>query len=95
MSVERALAGADVVQLTPHVRLRFDQTRQQWVINAPERVFELDTTAAEILRRLDGSRSLAAIVDELAREFDAPHAVIHRDVIALLEPLLGKGVVRR
>ena len=32
----------DVPSLPRHAKLRFDQARKKWIINAPERVFELD-----------------------------------------------------
>ena len=36
---------------------------EKWIINAPERVFELDEIAAEIMQMIDGNLSINAIVD--------------------------------
>ena len=32
----------DIPSLPRHAKLRFDHARKKWIINAPERVFELD-----------------------------------------------------
>ncbi len=74
-------------------RLQEDRARGQWVVLGPERMFVPDETALEVLRLLDGARSLDAIVDELAERFDAPRAEIAEDVRALLQELAEKGVV--
>ncbi len=74
-------------------RLREDAARGRWVVMAPERMFVPDETALEVLRLLDGTRSIAAVVDELARRYEAPREEIAADVIALVEDLAGRGVV--
>src|SRR3546814_7602379 len=54
----RAAIGEDSVPRLPrHVKLRFDGTRGQWLMLAPERVFVPDEIAVEILRLCDGARS--------------------------------------
>ena len=44
--------------LPRHVKLRFDETRQIWVILAPERVLAPDEIAVEVLQLCDGARSV-------------------------------------
>lgn len=75
-------------------RLRHDVVRQAWVVLAPERVFVLDDPAVEILKLVDGTRSVPAIVDLLAARFDAPRAAIAVDVEAMLQTLVDKGAIR-
>jgi pyrroloquinoline quinone biosynthesis protein D len=75
------------------MRLREDQARSRWVVVGPERLFVPDEIALEILRLLDGIRSVDAIVDDLASRFDAPREAIATDVLALLRDLATKGVV--
>jgi pyrroloquinoline quinone biosynthesis protein D len=75
------------------VRLREDTVRGQWVLLAPERLFLPDETGIEILKLVDGKRSIAEIVDDLAVRFDAPREVIAEDVIATLADLNQKGVL--
>lgn len=77
--------------LPRHTRLRFDETRQRWVILAPERVLAPDETAVEVLQLCDGERSVAEMVNALAAKYAADRAVIAADVIAMLGDLADKG----
>ena len=75
-------------------RLRHDQVRGAWVVLAPERLFMLDEPAVEVLKLVDGARSIPAIVDELAIKYDAPRELIAADVQAMLQDLVEKGAIR-
>ena len=77
--------------LPRHAKLRFDETRQRWVILAPERVLAPDETAVEILQLCDGARSVADMVDQLAAKYVAERQAIATDVIAMLQDLADKG----
>jgi pyrroloquinoline quinone biosynthesis protein D len=77
--------------LPRHARLKFDETRQRWVILAPERVLAPDEIAVEILQLCDGARSVAQMIDQLAAKYAAERAAIGTDVIALLQDLADKG----
>src|SRR5271165_1243847 len=77
--------------LPRHARLKFDETRQVWVILAPERVLAPDEIAVEVLRLCDGVRSVEAIIDQLAGKYAAEHSAIATDVIAMLQDLADKG----
>jgi len=87
------MSPESVPRLARGMKLREDATRGQWVVLGPERMFVPDETALAVLRLLDGTRSLADMVDELAARYDAPRALILGDVTALLEELAAKGVV--
>jgi pyrroloquinoline quinone biosynthesis protein D len=75
------------------VKFRFDAVRDAWVVLAPERLFLPDEHAIEVLKLVDGTRSLAAITDDLCARFAAPRDVVMADVAALLQELAEKGVV--
>ena len=75
------------------VRLRRDEARSRWTLLAPERIFEIDDTAAAVLGLCDGERDLDAIVAELAARYSAPPAVIEKDVVAMLADLKAKRVL--
>ncbi len=77
--------------LPRHARLKFDETRQVWVILAPERVLAPDEIAVEILQLCDGAGSVADIVDLRAAKYNAPRDDIGNDVIAMLQDLADKG----
>ncbi len=80
-------------RLAPGVRLHFDKTRGAWVLLCPERVIEAEGPASEILRRCDGTRTVPAIIDELAAVFAADRAVIEQDVTDMLTELAGKRLL--
>jgi pyrroloquinoline quinone biosynthesis protein D len=84
---------SSVPRLSSHVRLQFDRHRNQWIVQAPERLLVLDVIAHEIVRRCDGAATVTAIVDDLAGKFTAPRDVIARDVNSLLQDLADKGIM--
>lgn len=80
-----------VPRLVRGVRLRRDETRNAWVLLAPERVLTPDPVAVEILQRVDGKASLSEIVDDLAGVFAADRTQIDADVRTFLAGLAEKG----
>lgn len=77
--------------LPRHTKLRFDETRQIWVLLAPERVLAPDEIAIEILKLCDGSRRVGELIDHLAQTYVADRSEIGTDVIAMLQDLADKG----
>ncbi len=88
-----SISGASVPRLPPGVKFRFDDTRNQWVLLAPERMFVPDETAAEILQLVDGASPLDAIIDRLAARYATPRDEIARDVIEMVQDLADKGCI--
>jgi pyrroloquinoline quinone biosynthesis protein D len=87
------ITAESVPRLPRGVRLREDTARGRWVVMAPERMFVPDETALEVLRLVDGARSVEGIVADLAARYAAPPAEILADVTAMLQELADKGVV--
>src|SRR3979490_340439 len=77
--------------LPRHAKLKFDETRQVWVILAPERVLAPDEIAVEVLKLCDGVRSVAEMVDELAAKYTPDRGDISTDVVVMLQDLADKG----
>ncbi len=86
-----SVSEASRPKLPRHARLKFDETRQVWVILAPERVLAPDEIAVVVLQLCDGIRSVADIVDHLAAKYAADRSAIATDVIAMLQDLADKG----
>jgi pyrroloquinoline quinone biosynthesis protein D len=76
------------------VKFRFDAVRDAWVLLAPEKLFMPDEIGVEILKLVDGARSIDGMVDDLAARFDAPRDMIANDVVAALEDLASRGAVQ-
>jgi pyrroloquinoline quinone biosynthesis protein D len=75
------------------VRLTHNEAQGGWVLLAPERVFKADPIAAEIVKRCTGEATVDAIVDDLARTFNAPRERIMIDVSAMLSGLIDKRLL--
>lgn len=93
MTERVVISAASTPGLPRGVKLRFDKTRDTWVLLAPEKLFVLDAIAHEIVKRCDGESSVDAIVDDLAATFEAERALIEKDVTALLQDFADKGVM--
>lgn len=75
------------------VRLVHNEAQGGYVLLAPERVFKADAIAVEILKRCTGEATVAEIVDDLARTFQAPRERIATDVTQLLQGLADKKLL--
>jgi coenzyme PQQ biosynthesis protein PqqD len=86
--------GEDVIPKLPHgVRLKEDKVRSRWVLLAPERVLEPDDIAVEIIKRCDGSRTLGAVIDDLASTFKADRSTVAADVRSILAFLSERRMI--
>lgn len=88
-----AIGGDARPRLARSVRLKADATRGGHVLLAPERVVAANGSAAAILELCDGSRSPAAIADELGRRYGADPARVAADVEAVLADLAAKRLI--
>ncbi len=65
------------------------------VLLIPEGTLKLQGPARDILAQLNGKQSVAAIVDELAQQYEGvDRDDIQQDVVSLLERMELRGVVR-
>jgi pyrroloquinoline quinone biosynthesis protein D len=86
--------GAFVPKLAKKARLKLDRHTNKYMILYPERGLELNDSAAAIAQKLDGTRSIAAIAAELAREHEgAACDAIEKDIVAFVSELHGKGLL--
>lgn len=90
-----ALSADHVPKFARGVRFREDTARGQWVVLAPERVFQPDPIGVEILKKVDGARSIGVIVDELAAAFSVDRARVAADVDTFLAGLVEKGLIEK
>ena len=89
------MLGDDTIpRLAAGVKFRFDKVRGTWVLLAPERLFQPDEIAIEVLKLVDGERTFCKITDALATQFQAPRMLIAADVSALLQDLSDRGALR-
>jgi pyrroloquinoline quinone biosynthesis protein D len=94
MSERISIEGEAVLRFAPHVRFRFDETRQAWIVLAPERLLLPDEQAVEILHLIDGERAVDGVIDELVRRYEVSRDLIAGDVVKMLQDLVDKKVLR-
>lgn len=88
------LGPAAIPTFPRHVRFQFDAVRERWVVLAPERMFVPDEQAVEILKLVDGARTVQVIAAELAARYDAPEDVVLADVALMLADLAARGALQ-
>ncbi|MEI9901299.1 MAG: pyrroloquinoline quinone biosynthesis peptide chaperone PqqD [Hyphomicrobium sp.] len=88
------ITSASKPAMPPYIKMRHDAGRGRWIILAPERLFDPDPIAVEVLKLCDGQRSVGEITEALAKEYNAPREDIEADIIAMLQDLADKGVVK-
>ena len=67
----------------PGFRLQWEPVQDCHVLLYPEGMVKLNGSAGEIMKRCDGERSVAAIVDDLEKAFSAQG--LEGDVLAFVE----------
>ena len=75
--------SADTPELSSRFRMQWEEAQQAWVLLYPEGMVKLSASAAEILKRCDGSRDVPALVADLETAFDATG--LEPDVRAFLD----------
>jgi hypothetical protein len=58
-----------------------------------DELFTLNETGRSIWGKVDGARSLAAVVRELVDEYEAPDGLIEEDVVGFLQELFTRGMI--
>ena len=83
--------AAPTLEASPRIgrgfRLQWEQVQDCWVLLYPEGMVKLNQSGGEILKRCDGTRSVAQIVAELEQAFNAQG--LERDVVSFME-IAGK-----
>jgi pyrroloquinoline quinone biosynthesis protein D len=87
--VTRALDRDSTPSLVAMFRLQWEPAQDCHVLLYPEGMVRLSASAGEILKRVDGTRSVAAIVGELEAAF--PGVELERDVINFLNQAHENG----
>ena len=88
--IAAALSPADRPQLRRGVRVGIDPLNDEAVLLFPEGVLFLNETAAAVIRKCDGSRSLAQVVQAVSEVYDN---VVVEDVISLLRDLITQHLL--
>ncbi len=81
-----------IPEIAPTFRFQWEEAQQCHVILYPEGMVKLSGSAGEILKRVDGSRTIAAITHALEQQFAG--ADLADDVIKFFEVAQKNGWIR-
>lgn len=90
---DRAVADDHVYAIARMFRLQWEPAQDAYVLLYPEGMVKLNQSAGEILKRLDGERTLADVAADCERAFSAPGLL--DDVLGFIGVALEQGWVRR
>ena len=80
----------DIYKLAPHYRFQWEEAQQCYVLLFPEGMIKLNGGAGEVIKRIDGQKSVAGVVAELPQAFpDVPD--LEGDVVAMVELAADKA----
>jgi pyrroloquinoline quinone biosynthesis protein D len=88
--VTTSVNPADIYSLARHYRFQWEEAQQCYVLLFPEGMIKLNGGAGEVIKRVDGNKTVAAIVIELQQAFpDAPD--IESDILAMFQLAVEKA----
>ena len=73
-------------------RLQYEQVQSAWVLLYPEGMVKLNGSAGEIMQRLDGEKTVQALIDELESSFET--SGLTQDVLDFLAIAQRQGWVK-
>jgi pyrroloquinoline quinone biosynthesis protein D len=79
----------DILVIPPRFRLQWEPAQNAEVLLYPEGMVKLSDSAAQILKRVDGTASVSAIIDDLERAF--PGTELSADVLEFLNVACERG----
>ena len=89
MAESATLKSDDMIRITRHFRLQWEEAQQAHVLLYPEGMVTLNGPAAEILTRCQEVKSVTQVVEELQQAF--PQDDITADVREFLEDAYENG----
>src|SRR5260370_26920453 len=86
------VSAASVLRLAPHIVFRFDDTRQRWIMMAPERLMLPDEQAVQIPQLVGGETGLRPLIHPPATPHThAPRQLVPPHLTPLLPELAHQG----
>ena len=90
MSIE--LKNETILEIVPTFRVQWEEVQNCYVVLYPEGMVKLSQSAGEIMKRIDGEKSVIDIIDDISNAFDGVD--VKEDVMKFLEVVYGNGWIR-
>lgn len=92
--MQNTIQHTDIYAIALHHRFQWEEAQQCYVILFPEGMVKLNGGAGEVLKLVDGQRSVGEVVATLQATFaDVPD--IEKDILAMFDLALGKAWLRK
>jgi len=86
------LKNETILEIVPTFRVQWEEVQNCYVVLYPEGMVKLSQSAGEIMKRIDGEKSVIDIIDDISNAFD--EADVKEDVMKFLEVVYGNGWIR-
>ena len=90
MSIE--LKNETILEIVPTFRVQWEEVQNCYVVLYPEGMVKLSQSAGEIMKRIDGEKSVSNIIDDISNIFE--EADVKEDVMKFLGVVYGNGWIR-
>jgi len=88
--VTTSVNHADIYKLARHYRFQWEEAQQCYVLLFPEGMIKLNGGAGEVIKRVDGTKTVSDVVHELETTFpDVPD--LQKDILAMFELAVEKS----
>ena len=86
------LKNETIFEIVPTFRVQWEEVQNCYVVLYPEGMVKLSQSAGEIMKRIDGEKSVINIIDDISNTFDGTD--VKEDVMKFLEVVYGNGWIR-
>jgi len=86
------LKKEDILEISPTFRFQWEEMQNCYVVLYPEGMVKLSQSAGEIMKRIDGNKSIIDMIDDISTAFNG--ADVEKDVLKFLEVAYGNGWIR-
>ncbi|MGH8597873.1 MAG: pyrroloquinoline quinone biosynthesis peptide chaperone PqqD [Gammaproteobacteria bacterium] len=87
-----SVSTTTIPRITPMFRMQWEEAQNCHVLLYPEGMVKLSSSAGEIMKRIDGRKSIGAIIDDLKAQY--PGVPLEQDVYKFLEVATNNGWLR-
>ena len=88
------ISGESKPRLASKARLRFDRKSSRSCCSTPSAASCCNETAADVLERCTGERTVDSIVEELAQKYGHQQHAVEKEVMDFLRTMADRGLVQ-
>ena len=86
------LENETILEIVPTFRVQWEEVQDCYVVLYPEGMVKLSQSAGEIMKRIDGKKTIIDIINDISATFEG--ADVTEDVMKFLEVVYGSGWIR-